>query len=298
MIEYLRFPSLAFGLSFSLALASALGPLTTASAADRDAVSTGKTQVVARIAGREVTLSELRLEMAELGLSPEDPAAERVALENLTNRLVLARAARAADFHRKPQAMARMYAAQDKALADLYLATASRPPEPTRDEIDGFIQANPTLFGKREVYDFFVLSLDSEHFDETVLTPYFDEDADFDRLTALLDKAGAPYDLAVSTRMSNQFPAPIREQLARYGAKDNIVLNGSEQTQILKIISKRPAPMARDQFGLFARQLLLREQAEERAQRFLDNIKKEAGIQYYRASAAPIPAAGDTANEG
>jgi EpsD family peptidyl-prolyl cis-trans isomerase len=264
--------------------------LSGSSAADeKKPVASGKTQVVARAGGRELTLTDLRLEMARLGLAPTDPNAERVALESLTARTLLAKAARDASLHKKPDAIARMYAAQDQALADLYLAIASQPPEPTRGEIDAFIRANPSLFAERKLYDFAILTLDSKNFKEETLTPLFDKDADFARLASLLDKAGARFALSTMTQSGAAFPAPIRLQLAKYGLKDNIVLRGEAETQILKITGVRSDGQSSESWGPAARRFLIEAASVSRAETLMARLKKDGAVAYYRASAAPLP---------
>jgi EpsD family peptidyl-prolyl cis-trans isomerase len=257
---------------------------------EKKPVASGKTQVVARAAGRELTLTDLRLEMSRLGLSPSAPDAERIALESLMARTLLAKAARDQSLHKKPEAIARMYAAQDQALADLYLAIASQPPEPTRDEVEAYVRANPTLFAERKVYDFAILTLDSKNFDEKTLTPLFDKDPDFARLSGLLDKAGARHTLSTMTQSGAAFPAPVRLQLAKYGPKDNIVLRGEQETQILKITAVRNDAQPGESWGPLARRLLIEEASVKRAEALMARLKKEGAVAYYRASAAPLPA--------
>lgn len=258
---------------------------------EKKPVASGKTQVVASAGGRELTLTELRLEMSRLGLSPADPNAERIALESLMSRTLLAKAAREASLHKKPEAIARMYAAQDQALADLYLSIASQPPEPTREEIARYIRENPTLFAARKTYDFTILTLESKNFKEDALTPLFDKEPDFARLAGLLDRAGAEYRLSTLTQSGAAFPAPIRLQLAKYGVRDNIVLRGEGETQILKIIAVREDPGPEASWGPLARRLLIDESATKRAETLMARLKKEGAVAYYRTSAAPLPAA-------
>lgn len=268
--------------------------LSTGAQAERKTVAGGKTQVVAKADGKEITLTELRLEMNRLGLSPADPNAERLALESVLNRTLLAKAARAADLHRKPETMARMYAAQDQALADYYLAIASQPAEPTRQEIDDFIRRSPSLFADRKIYDFSVLTLESRHFDEKTLTPLFDHEADFSRLAGVLDKAGARYAIAAASQSGAAFPAQIREQLAKYAARDNIVIKGVSETQIMKIIAVRKDKADPSSWPAAARRLLLDEAAGKRAEDLMARLRKDAAVAYYRPSAAPKAALGAT----
>jgi len=264
--------------------------VTAAPQSEKRTVASGKTQVVAKVGGREITLTELRLEMGRLGLNPNDPNAERIALESLMNRTLLAKAARDADLHRKPETMARMYAAQDQALADYYLALASQPAEPTREEIDDFIVKNPTLFAARKVYDFSILTLETKNFNEKALTPLFDREADFGRLSAVLDKAGARYSISPATQSGAGFPAPVREQLAKYSVRDNIVIKGDQDTQVLKITAVRSDDSHSSEWLQTARQLLMEQASVKRAEDFLARLKKDVDIAYYRPTAAPAPA--------
>ncbi len=257
---------------------------------EKKTVASGKTQVVAKVGGREITLTELRIEMGRIGVSPNDPEAERIALESLMNRTLLAGAARAADLHKKPETMARMYAAQDQALADYYLALASQPAEPTREEIDDFIENNPSLFVSRKLYDFTILTMETKNFNEKALTPFFDREADFDRLAALLDKAGARYSIAPAKQSGAAFPVPVREQLAKYSARDNIVIKGDQDTQIMKIAGVRDDVSAPGEWPQIARRLLMERAAAQRAEDLLARLKKDVEVAYYRPTSAPAPA--------
>lgn len=269
---------------------AALAAFPAAQASGTRKVASGKTQVVAKVDGREITISDLRSEMARLGLSPNNQDAERVALENIVNRRLLASAARAANFHRQPEALRRMAAAQEQALADLYVTTASQPPEPTRAEIEDYIAANPTLFASRKIYNFTVLRLPTEAFDPDKQTPLFDDAKDFSALAAMLKETGVVYAEAPVTQLSSAFPEPVRLQLAQYSLRDNIVIKGDGETQIMKITGVRDAPAPASEAPAFARQYLLQQAGRERAERLLASLKKKSSLSYYRASAAPVPA--------
>ncbi len=258
--------------------------------AEKKTVASGKTQVVAKVGGREITLTELRIEMGRIGLSPNDPNAERIALESLLNRTLLAKAARGADLHRKPEAMARMYAAQDQALADYYLALASQPAEPAREEIDDFIAKNPSMFAARKIYDFSILTLETKNFNEKALTPLFDREADFSRVAAVLDRAGAGYSIAPASQSGAAFPEPVRVQLSKYSVRDNIVIKGEKETQIMKIAAIRDDMSDSAEWPQIARRLLMEQAAAKRAEDLLARLKKDVDVAYYRPTAAPQPA--------
>ena len=251
----------------------------------------GETQVVAKVGGREITSSELRVEIARLGLPPGDIAAERAALESIVNRAVLSEAARDAELHRKPEAILRMRAAQEQALADLYLGVASQPAEPTRAEIDDFILANPGLFAKRRTYDFDVFTVATADFDAEKFTPLFDDSDSFAKLAAALEHDKVAYRESLLTQSGAAFPEAIRQQLGEYDVNDNIVLKGEIETRILKISAFRNDRGDHDAWAPAARRLLMEKNARDRATRVVERLKKKARVAYFRKSLAPEIAA-------
>lgn len=258
-------------------------------AAGTKTAASGETQIVARLDGREITISDIRSELARLGRSPNDLSAERMALDSVINRNLLAAAARAAKIHRQPEALRRMAVAREQALADLFVATASQPPEPTLTEIEDFVTQNTALFAERRIYTFSVLTMPTEAFDSDRLTPLFDASDDFSSLAQLLTKSNVQFAQAPLVQPANAFPEAIRNQLAQYDVRDNIVIQGDVETQIMKIGAVTPAPIPTNDALAVARKILLQQSAQSRAEALLVSLKKKASLSYFRATAAPLP---------
>lgn len=252
-------------------------------------IQSGQTQVVASVGKREITLNELRIEMSRLGFSASDNDAERKALRSLTDRVLILAEAKSLNMHKQPEALWRMEAAKDQALAEMYMGLISQAPEPTQTDVENFVIDNPTLFNKAKRYTFSVLDMGIEKFDLEKLTPYFDEQQDFTALQAYLKEQEVPYTLSSSVRSSSAFPKGIRQQLANYGLGDNIVLNGALQTSILKIINIANASVNLEKAGPIARVLLKQEEAQGRVRRKLNSLRKGDKVVVYRVSARPVP---------
>lgn len=248
----------------------------------------GATQVVAKVGSREVTLSDLHLEIARLGLQQNDPASARTALQSIIDRTLLAKAAREARMNRQAEALRKIAAAEEQVLADIYLSTASHPPEPTPAEIDDYISANQDLFAKRKYYSFLVMALPTETFEAEDLTPLFNETEDFLELKRKLEKAGVDYSLSTLSRSAGAFPEPIRRQLALYGVRDNIVIKGDAQTQILKITTETSAPIDNREARKLARQILMQSAAQTRAASLVENLRDATDVKYLHAGLAPV----------
>lgn len=259
----------------------------TASAAERARVEDGQTQIVAKIGRREITIYDLRSEMQRLGLPANAAESEKLALQSIVQRRLLVDAARDANLHRSPDALRAIARAQDVALADLYLSSASRPPDPTNDEIEAFIDANPAMFARREMVEFLVLTLPSDAYNEEEHTPLFDTSLDFVALEENLRRANVEYSITPVRQPTSAFPKEIREQLSVYRPNDNIVIKSDPETQLMKITSKERAAIARSDAFAQARINLLNERATARAENLVESLKRKTKLTYYRASAAP-----------
>ncbi len=250
-------------------------------------VESGQTQVVAKVNGREITHNEVRVEMARLSLIPTDPNAERIAMQAIVDRTVAAEAARSAKIDRRPDALWRMEAAKEQALADLYMGLVAQPVEPTQSEIQDFMLANPTLFTEARRYSFSVLEIGLDDFDLDSMTPLFDERSDFKRLQDFLDKSQIAYSLSASVRPASSFPEAIRVQLAKYDVSDNIVLQGSDKISILKIIRIMNDSVTLEEGSPSARAILRREDATKKVTTRIEALRKTAKVTYYRDTVKP-----------
>ena len=290
--------SIALGFLFSFC-AVALVPTASNARPESKSVKSGKTQVVANVAGREITLSELRAEMGRLQLSPSNPEAERISLDAIVARTLLSSAAKKAELHRRPEAMAMMRAAQDQALADLYMRVASQPAEPTRQEVEEFIIVNPSLFAERRTYEFSVLTMPTEDFDEEKMTDLFSEEVSFAALETTLEQQKVAYTINSAVQSSTAFPKQMREQLGRYEVRDNIVLKADHQTRIMKIMGVKPDRKNSADWPSLARRFLLEEQSRSRAVDLLARLRTQEKVTYYRKTAAPkAPGDIETASAG
>lgn len=255
--------------------------------AAEESVKSGKTQVVAKYGSREITISDLRTEMARIGISLNQPDAERLALNSLISRIALVSAANKAKFNRHPEAVRRMSVARDQALADFYLSSVTIPAEPTRTEIEDFVSENKDLYHARREYSFLILAVGNQAIDVETVTDTFDETKDFSELSALLESRNIDFSISDTVQPTDSFPKAIRVQLAKYSVGDNIVIKGLDQTQIMKIVDTKRAPIPSADVMRLARVRLMREKAQGKATSLIEDLKAATKIQYFHASVAP-----------
>lgn len=112
-------------------------------------------QVVATVGDREITQRELSAELG--GATFPDPktrkAAEQLALENIIARVVLANAAHDQGLDKSPDFAVQKQRAIDGALAQaLQQKVIADVPQPSKDEVQSFINAHPDIFLERKIY--------------------------------------------------------------------------------------------------------------------------------------------------
>ncbi len=114
-------------------------------------------QVVARLNGEDITALEVNAELQGTQIPPNMPRreAEKQALSNIIERRMLMQAAKDRELNKKPQFQL-LQRRTDEQLHVQALASdiAAKVPQPSRQEVDKFIDDNPFLFRERK---FFVL---------------------------------------------------------------------------------------------------------------------------------------------
>lgn len=112
-------------------------------------------QVAAVVDGHEITLLELRAELAGVNL-PDDKArkaAEQAALRAVVARKLIADAARKQGLDKTPDFALQKQRAEDALLAQaLQTKVLNETPAPSRDEAMHFVEDHPNIFAERKIF--------------------------------------------------------------------------------------------------------------------------------------------------
>ena len=111
-------------------------------------------QVAAVVNGEEITLQEVNAELAsmDIGASADREAVQKLALQRIIDRRLLATAAREDGVDSDPEFLIRRRQAEDALLAKILTERIERGAEvPTSRKIDEFIEENPNVFAERAV---------------------------------------------------------------------------------------------------------------------------------------------------
>ena len=111
-------------------------------------------QVIARVNGQEITLSEFNSELlaSHLGKRADDPGVKQSMVERLVARKLLVGAARDQGLNKSSDYILSRQRSEENELAGLeQRQMMSRIPAPTREEAEKFIKDNPKIFDNRKL---------------------------------------------------------------------------------------------------------------------------------------------------
>jgi peptidyl-prolyl cis-trans isomerase C len=163
-------------------------------------------EVAATVAGKEITVRDLRAEIAGANLTDPKQAkqAERQALQQIVVRTLLADAARRQGVDKTPDFAVAKQRAIDSLLAQaLEAKVVDAVPPPSREEAQSFVSSHPDIFAERKIFVLDQLRMprpaDPKIYEELkplntlddVITVLNHENIKFERGDARLDAAGA-----------------------------------------------------------------------------------------------------------
>lgn len=268
-------------------------PLALAACGDKSSAPTG--QVVANVNGEEITTTDLNTELN--GATAPTPEAkknlERMALENIINRTILAQAAEAEGLAKGPEYAVIERKAKQAALVELLQRKVGGSlPQPTNEEVDNFIAENPAMFANRRV---FVV--------DQIIVPQVTQELakalqpvkSLAEAQAVLQQRNIRSNNSVGVIDSLTIPPQAATQIAALPPDEVFIIPAGNALRINHVRSSQVDPITGEQARNVAREIIARQRAQTAMQTSLgDRIKAgRANVKYNDAFAPPkAPAAG------
>ena len=257
-----------------LCLAGALGLL---SACDKQPEG----QVVAVVNGDEITQQELNAELGNTQL-PEGEQADAIrnaALANVINRRLVAGVAREEGIESTPEFILRRKQMEEALLVQLLSQKTARDlKQPSPEDIDRFIAANPQTFAERTLF-----AVDQIRFAEPNRKDYLDALRGANNMTdvvAILNRFGIKFDRRNAQVDSATLTPDLFRKIRAVGTSEPIVIPSGPTVTVSQILEMKSAPIQ----GADARQAAsngFQQQAVSQAlEEKLNQAKEEAGIDY------------------
>lgn len=266
-------------------------PLALAACGSNDASPTG--QVVANVNGEEITTTDLDSELngATAPTAEGQKQLQRMALESIINRTILAQAAEKEGLAKGPEYAVIERKAKQAALVELLQRKVGGSiPNPGSEEIENFIAENPSMFANRRVFvvdQIIVPQANAE------LAKALQPVKSLAEAQAVLQQRNIKANNTVGVIDALTIPPQAAQQIAALPPEEVFIIPSPQGLRINHVRSSQVDPITGDQAKTIARELLTRQRTQSAMQTSLtDRIKAgRASVKYNDAFAPPKDAA-------
>jgi EpsD family peptidyl-prolyl cis-trans isomerase len=254
--------------------------------------SAGATQVVARVNGRELTVSQLNLALEQARASDLSPAVTKRVLDGLIDEELLVQAAGSAKLDRDSAVVLRVDSARRQILARTYEERQVYPSGAIGDsELHNFYDANPGLFKARRIYHIVAFATDQQQLPAALLAD-LGQARTADAQRELLTRYHVSFHTQESTRAPESMSFDMVPKLAAANAGDVVITKGdSGQIELLLLTSIESSPISYEQASPAIGHFLHTQRNEAALKSHLQQLQATAKIEYVgNAGGTPNPA--------
>jgi len=259
----------------SIAAASALG------GCGHNKSANTATQVVAKVNGHEVTVSQLNQVLAAMNVPKSDPNAMKQAMTRLITEELAVQAAQRDKLDKDPAVAMRIEAAKRAVLARAYeerqVFTKAAIPEA---ELHRYYDQNPALFGARRLYQFsgFETTL-------TKLPPGMTKELDVahtaDAVRAILNQYNIEYQTGEVTRGAETLPGELPKRLESAAVGDIVIApNATGHAELLLLTRVETAPVSFEQARAAITRFLTVQHNQAALDAAVKTLESQAKIEY------------------
>lgn len=266
-------------------------PLTLAACGGSDNKSAPTGQVVARVAGEDVTVGELNAELSDVRLpqGADRTKIERQAVKAIVERKLLANEARNRKINENPAYLLQQRRADELLLVQMLRdQIANGVPRPSRAEAETYISDHPTLFSNRRLYILdqiqFPATSDQEMIRKIGATQTLDD------LEQLLIQNGTEYRRAPASLDTVTAPVVIASKLTELPAGEVFIVRQGPAFIANRIVETRTTPFSGEKAIEYAQGRLRMEQIQTRLQKEAKAVNdKSKDIVVYQDKYKPLP---------
>ncbi len=236
-----------------------------------------KSQVVARVNGAEITVSQLRTALLAKGEAQPTAQATQQALDGLVNEQLLVDAALANKLDRDPTVVQALEATRRQLLARAYMERTVFPKqEIAAVEQASYYKGNPGLFAHRRVYQLTSFTTAMPQVPAAVVAELAKANTP-DAVAAVLSAHGVAFETQNLTRAAEQLPLEQLPQFSAAGTGDIVITPQRGRSTLTLITGMQDAPLGFDS-------------AQPIIQQYLENVRNakalDSHLKQARASAS------------
>ena len=249
-------------------------------------------QVAAIVDGDEITLQEINGELASMnvpsGVDPE--VAQKIALQRVIDRRLLAKTAREEGLDKTPEFFIRQRQLIDNMLIEQYRDKLQRAiTVPSEEEIGRYVSENPEAFEDRKLLQVDQITFTSGNPQDLAS---LSDDHSMDEVERSLQQLGKNYTRSNSELDSALLGKQRLDQIRALPQGEPFILPGPRITTVAVLQREVDAPMSQDSHDAEIVDRLKREQLAELLEARLESAKNSAEIQYQEGF-RPDPAEDD-----
>ncbi len=253
-------------------------------------------QVIAHVGSDDVTQQELdnELRLANIPADKRSDAVVKALLSRIIERKYLVQQAVAAKLDREPTVHLDLLRSREQILAGAYVQRDLRTKVTSisNNEIDGYIQAHPERFAKRQVFQIEQATFPPQK-DMEALAAATKDFKTMDQVEAKLKDLGIKYSRGPATLDGATLPAEMLKPLDARKPDDIFFIRSRNSASFFKVLSADVTPLTGDQANQFAKREIASELAKKEAQDTSAAALAEAKYEgdYGRIMTAAVPAA-------
>lgn len=251
-----------------------------------------KTQVVARVNGEEITVSQLNQFLGMMG--PEaavNPAeTDKSALESIIDETIGAQAALKMKLDREPDILQAVESAKRRALVDAYLERVlQKTPSPTSFEVHEYFARHPELFVNRRIYVFNQVTARAGKESVSSLAGKADVIDNLGDFVAWLKKNGVEYEVAYEVKPSEQLPAAMLAQMQPLKAGDLGYWSATDGVVVMKMVQIFEKPLTEQEAQPLIEHYLAHQKQMTAEQQLFKEMRANSKVEYLGEFKADTP---------
>lgn len=246
--------------------------------------TSGPTQVVATVAGEEIT--ELQVNQAlerQQGLKPDQlEAVSRKLVTGLVDQEIILQKARDLKLDRDQRVVQNAEAAKREITVRAYLERiADGVGKPSNKDIQAYYEANPALFKERRIYSFQEVSVQASGTQRAAIEKQLTLLKTPNELEAYLKAQQIPARSERSTTAAENIPLPLLQRISTMKPGQGLILPTADGVRIVLLLSTQDAPVAEDKASSAISAFLISKRKREAVEKEVVSLRSGVKVAYF-----------------
>ena len=248
-------------------------------------------QVVARVDGHEITVSEVNAVLA--GMPPVAPAAvpalRKRVIRALVDQQLELDEARALKLDQTPAVLLQMELARRQVLANAYLRrVVDSVSAPSDEAVRRYYDAHPDLFANRKIYQLHELGAQGGGQLKNQIEAELSAGKSVDDIAASLKAKGVPIAVADQTLPAERISLDLLPELASLATGKSLVVAGGGTVRVLELVGAQSQPIDETHARPAIREALLNQARKAAIAQAIQRLAARAKIRYLGSEAPAV----------